>query len=48
VATPTMRAHLWDHAKKITDLFHPPPSKPAKASTETLPTEKKRLQRSPN
>jgi hypothetical protein len=47
VATPTMRAHLWDHAKKITDLFHPPPSKPAKASTETIPTEKKREEDAP-
>jgi len=41
VATPTMRNHLGDHAKKIAELFHPPPVKPTKASTELIPTEKK-------
>lgn len=47
VATPTMRTHLGDHAKKIADLFHPPPVKQTRSSTDTIPTEKKREEDTP-
>ena len=42
VSTPAMRTHLGDYTKKIANLFHPPPVKPAKSSPETIQTQRKR------